>query len=58
MFNKYITAHIMVNCMAIALGTPSDSNHMYARMFEVQSLINTCAPGSTLEGKQNSDAGV
>jgi hypothetical protein len=48
----------MVNCMAIALGTPSDSNHLYPRMFNVQLLATTFAPGSSLERKQNSDLGV
>ncbi len=28
-------AHIMVNCMAVTLGSPRDSNHIYIRAFDV-----------------------
>ena len=48
----------MVNCVAIALGTPKDSNHLYPRIFEVQQMATTCGPGSALERKQNMDTGV
>jgi hypothetical protein len=48
----------MVTCMAVALGTPNDSNHLYLRMFDPHQLANTCAPGSDDPKKRNTDVGV
>lgn len=39
-------AHILVNCLAVALGTPKDTNHLYARIFNPKVLHDTKGPGS------------
>ncbi len=39
-------ANLMVNCLAVALGSPRDSNHIYTRVFNPGALSGTCGPGS------------
>ena len=49
-------AHLMVNCLAITLGLPSDSNHMYPRIFNPAALNGTKGPGSDYN-RENWDCG-
>eukprot|EP01114_Cavostelium_apophysatum_P014001 TRINITY_DN3512_c0_g1_i9.p1 TRINITY_DN3512_c0_g1~~TRINITY_DN3512_c0_g1_i9.p1 ORF type:complete len:5234 (+),score=1501.00 TRINITY_DN3512_c0_g1_i9:231-15932(+) len=49
-------SHIMINCLAVALGSPPDSNHLYPRIFQVASLNNQLGPGSDHQHK-NYDCG-
>lgn len=48
----------MVNCIAIVLGSPSDSNHMYPRVFDVSHLEKKCSPGSHTPERSSGDNGV
>lgn len=36
----------MANLLAIALGAPPDSTHLYNRIFLLASLNGTCGPGA------------
>eukprot|EP00026_Physarum_polycephalum_P000006 Phypoly_transcript_00006.p1 GENE.Phypoly_transcript_00006~~Phypoly_transcript_00006.p1 ORF type:complete len:4090 (+),score=503.30 Phypoly_transcript_00006:465-12734(+) len=42
-------AHIMVNCMAVALGSPCDSNHIYLRAFDLKRASYSFSPGSSVD---------
>eukprot|EP00026_Physarum_polycephalum_P000017 Phypoly_transcript_00017.p1 GENE.Phypoly_transcript_00017~~Phypoly_transcript_00017.p1 ORF type:complete len:3587 (+),score=621.73 Phypoly_transcript_00017:1211-10762(+) len=48
--------HIMVNSLAVCLGAPRDSNHIYLRAFDVGKLHKTFGPGSAYQ-RQNYDCG-
>jgi len=48
-------ANIMVNCLAVTLGSPRQTNYMYPRIFEPQ-LPNPFCPGSDYS-RQNRDCG-
>jgi len=37
---------IMVSCLAVALGSPPESNHLYSRIFRPKELTTTSCPGS------------
>eukprot|EP01088_Endostelium_zonatum_P014249 TRINITY_DN3042_c0_g1_i1.p1 TRINITY_DN3042_c0_g1~~TRINITY_DN3042_c0_g1_i1.p1 ORF type:complete len:4305 (+),score=884.29 TRINITY_DN3042_c0_g1_i1:1356-12917(+) len=50
------TAHIMVNCLAVALGCPSNTTHFYDRIFHIERLHNTKGPGSDYQ-RMNWDCG-
>ena len=50
-------AHIMANVMAVALGSPRDSNHIYQRVFDIKQAASSYCPGSSLDRKM-SDSGV
>jgi hypothetical protein len=47
----------MVNCMAVALGSPRDSNHIYLRAFDIKQAAASFSPGSNL-GRRMADSGV
>eukprot|EP00026_Physarum_polycephalum_P006850 Phypoly_transcript_06903.p1 GENE.Phypoly_transcript_06903~~Phypoly_transcript_06903.p1 ORF type:complete len:520 (+),score=63.26 Phypoly_transcript_06903:157-1560(+) len=52
----YSLANIMVNAIAIALGSPPNSNHIYSYTFDFGNS-GKCAPGSKVEGKKKVDTG-
>ncbi|KAL6077130.1 Replication factor C small subunit [Balamuthia mandrillaris] len=49
-------ANMIVNCLAIALGCPRESNHVYNRIFLPATLHNTFGPGSDYQ-RRNWDCG-
>lgn len=49
-------AHLLANILAIALGCPSDSTHLYNRAFALGTLNGTFCPGSAYS-RQNWDCG-
>jgi hypothetical protein len=49
--NDNTIAHLMMNCMAVALGCPRDSNHIYMRAFDISKAAASLSPGSTLNRK-------
>ena len=51
------SAHIMVNSMAVCVGSPRDSNHVYYRAFDLTKLERTKGPGSDFH-HENWDCGV
>ena len=52
-----ILAHLMVNSMAVCVGTPRDSNHVYNRAFDLKKLERSKGPGSDFH-HENWDCGV
>ena len=50
------SAHIMVNCLAVSLGLPRDTNHLYPRIFTPSVLNRTKGPGSD-HNRENMDCG-
>eukprot|EP00727_Mastigamoeba_balamuthi_P014233 m51a1_g9432 hypothetical protein (4159) ;mRNA; f:408019-433718 len=53
---ELIYSYLMVNVLAVALGCPRDSNHLYCRIFELRKLSATYGPGSAF-GRKNADCG-
>lgn len=49
-------AHLLVNMLAITMGTPTDSNHLYIRMFAPEQMRGTLCPGSD-SNRGNHDCG-
>ncbi len=49
-------AHMLVNMLAIAMGTPTDSNHLYIRIFDPEKMRGTFCPGSD-SNRGNHDCG-
>jgi len=47
---------VMVNCLAVTLGSPRESNHMYKRIFHLEAMAGTFCPGSAYE-RRNVDCG-
>eukprot|EP00727_Mastigamoeba_balamuthi_P014126 m51a1_g9336 hypothetical protein (4370) ;mRNA; r:36058-55372 len=53
---ELIYSYLMVNVLAVALGCPRNSNHLYCRIFELQKLSGTYGPGSAHD-RMNMDCG-
>ncbi|MDY4146282.1 MAG: hypothetical protein SOY54_08745, partial [Bacilli bacterium] len=50
------TSHLMANVLAYTLGCPSDSTHMYERIFKMETLNDAKCPGSAYN-RNNWDCG-
>jgi hypothetical protein len=51
------SANVMVNSIAVALGSPQNSNHIYTYAFDFGNS-GPCSPGSEAAGKKKVDYGV
>jgi len=49
-------AHLSANCLAVALGTPRNTNHLYNRILNPRALDRTYGPGSSYNN-ENRDCG-
>lgn len=49
-------SHLMANVLAITLGCPKDSTHMYKRIFSFKEMGRGCCPGSSFN-RNNWDCG-